>query len=199
MSKPSGDEDSFMHIRPIGGGNEVGRSCIILQFKGRNIMLDCGHHPGRQGIDGNPYFEYIEDPSEIDMILITHFHIDHCASLPYFTEKCTAPNPFAGRIFMTHATKAVMRMLLSDQIKLTQGTRPLYTEAELNACLEKIECIDFHQTVELKGVKFCATAAGHVLGACMYSIEIDGTKVCPPPFAALLRRPRPPADVFPWP
>jgi len=105
----SSDEEAYMHIRPIGGGNEVGRSCIILQFKGRNIMLDCGHHPGRVGIDGNPYFEYIEDPSEIDMILITHFHIDHCAALPYFTEKCTAPNAFAGRIFMTHATKVCQR------------------------------------------------------------------------------------------
>eukprot|EP01035_Chromulina_nebulosa_P022286 gene22286-28866_t len=35
-----------MTITPLGGGQEVGRSCIIVQFKGRNIMLDCGSHPG---------------------------------------------------------------------------------------------------------------------------------------------------------
>jgi cleavage and polyadenylation specificity factor subunit 3 len=35
-----------MVIMPLGGGQEVGRSCILLQYQGRNIMLDCGCHPG---------------------------------------------------------------------------------------------------------------------------------------------------------
>ena len=38
-----------MTILPLGGGQEVGRSCILLQFKGRNILLDCGSHPGMEG------------------------------------------------------------------------------------------------------------------------------------------------------
>jgi cleavage and polyadenylation specificity factor subunit 3 len=63
------------------------------------------------GIEGNgslPFFDSLDDPSAVDMILITHFHIDHAAALPYFTEK----TDFKGRIFMTHATKAVMKLLL---------------------------------------------------------------------------------------
>ena len=137
-------DDDTMCIMPLGGGQEVGRSCILLQYRGRNIMLDCGAHPGREGNDSLPFFDSLDDPSEIDLILITHFHIDHVAALPYFTEKTN----FKGRIFMTHATKAVMRLLLSDNIKLQTRSRPLYTDAELQSCVDKIEVIDYHQTME---------------------------------------------------
>jgi Cft2 family RNA processing exonuclease len=37
-----------MCIMPIGAGNEVGRSCIILKYMGKTIMLDCGIHPVSQ-------------------------------------------------------------------------------------------------------------------------------------------------------
>jgi len=163
-----------MKITPLGAGQEVGRSCILLQYKGRNVMLDCGVHPGREGSDSLPFFDNIEDIGSLDLILITHFHIDHCAALPYFTEKTN----FQGRIFMTHATKAVMKLLLSDNIRLnTRSARPLYTDKDLSACIDKCEVIDFHETREVRGVKFTATAAGHVLGAAMFNIEIDGKRI----------------------
>jgi cleavage and polyadenylation specificity factor subunit 3 len=114
----------LMTITPLGGGQEVGRSCIMLNYQGRTIMLDCGTHPGRRGESGLPFFDTIDHPEEIDLILITHFHIDHCAALPYFTERY----PFKGRIFATHATKAVMKLLLSDNIKLQNDENSLYTE-----------------------------------------------------------------------
>lgn len=113
-----------MAITPLGGGQEVGRSCILLQYRRRTIMLDCGSHPGREGTDSLPFFDSIDDPSEVDLILITHFHIDHCAALPYFTENTN----FKGKILMTHATKAVMKLLLSDNIRLQTRSRPLYSE-----------------------------------------------------------------------
>ena len=43
----SGD---YLEITPLGAGNEVGRSCIYLECKGRKIMLDCGIHPGKDGV-----------------------------------------------------------------------------------------------------------------------------------------------------
>lgn len=138
-----------MIIRPLGGGQEVGRSCILLQYRERNIMLDCGAHPGRDGNDSLPFFDLIDNPEEIDLILITHFHIDHVAALPYFTEKTN----FKGKVLMTHATKAVMKILLSDNIKLQSRSNMLYNEQDLQNCVEKIDTIDFHQTIDLKGIK----------------------------------------------
>lgn len=40
------EESDLLSIRPLGAGQEVGRSCIMLEFKGKKIMLDCGIHPG---------------------------------------------------------------------------------------------------------------------------------------------------------
>ena len=163
-----------MTITPLGSGQEVGRSCHVLEFRDMNIMLDCGIHPGYEGMNGLPFLDRIE-PERIDILLITHFHLDHAASLPYFTER----TGFKGRIFMTHPTKAVIRLLLGDYLRLLQmrnakSEEVLYTEAELLSCIEKIELIDYHQTVTVKGLTFYALNAGHVLGACMYWLDLGG-------------------------
>uniref|UniRef100_A0A8C4I6E2 Cleavage and polyadenylation specificity factor subunit 3 n=1 Tax=Dicentrarchus labrax TaxID=13489 RepID=A0A8C4I6E2_DICLA len=158
----------------IGAGQEVGRSCIILEFKGRKIMLDCGIHPGLEGMDALPYIDLI-DPAEIDLLLISHFHLDHCGALPWFLQKTS----FKGRTFMTHATKAIYRWLLSDYVKVSNISADdmLYTETDLEESMEKIETINFHEVKEVAGIKFWCYHAGHVLGAAMFMIEIAGVKL----------------------
>jgi cleavage and polyadenylation specificity factor subunit 3 len=64
-------------------------------------MLDCGLHPGLQGLAALPFFDEI-DPESVDLLLVSHFHIDHAASVPYFMQKTN----FKGRVFMTHPTRA---------------------------------------------------------------------------------------------
>lgn len=176
---------------PLGSGQEVGRSCHLLTFRGTTLLLDCGVHPGYDGMAGLPYFDRV-DPETVDVLLVTHFHLDHAASLPYFTER----TGFRGRIFMTHPTKAVVRLLLGDYLRLMTMKRGgsssssgagddnnsdvLYTEAELQSCVDKIELIDYHQTIDLNlpsGLKFHALNAGHVLGAAMFYIELGGRTV----------------------
>ena len=63
-----------------------------------------------------------------------------------------------GRIFMTHPTKAICGTLLKDFIKLSGGkdNEPLYRPADLTGALEKSEVVDFHQTVEVNGIKVMA-------------------------------------------
>lgn len=166
-----------MTVTPLGSGQEVGRSCHLLEFRGMNIILDVGIHPGYDGLNGLPFLDRIE-PDQIDVVLITHFHLDHAASLPYLTERTS----FKGRVFMTHPTKAVMRLLLGDYLRLMQmkNVKPedvLYTEADLQSCIEKVELIDYHTTVTVGGLSFHALNAGHVLGACMFWMEIGGRTV----------------------
>jgi cleavage and polyadenylation specificity factor subunit 3 len=169
--------EDIMCFTPLGAGQEVGRSCHILEFRDIKVMLDIGIHPGYDGLNGLPFLDRVE-LDQIDVLLITHFHLDHAASLPYLTERTN----FKGRIFMTHPTKAVLRLLLSDYLRLldmrnAKAEDVLYTEAELMSCIEKIELIDFHTTVSLPGISFYALNAGHVLGACMFFISIGGRSV----------------------
>lgn len=184
------DSDNFRFFG-LGGCNEVGRSCHIIEYKNKVIMLDSGVHPGLGGMNSLPFFDEY-DLSKVDILLISHFHLDHAASLPYVMQQTN----FKGRVFMTHATKAIYRWLLSDFVRVTtlfgggdgekqddetqqneSGSANLYTDEDLMMSFEKIETIDYHSTIEVEGIRFTAYHAGHVLGACMYFIEIGGVKV----------------------
>jgi len=48
-------------------------------------MFDCGIHPSDNDLSSLPYFDLI-NPADIDILLVTHFHLDHCGSVPYFLE-----------------------------------------------------------------------------------------------------------------
>jgi cleavage and polyadenylation specificity factor subunit 3 len=160
-----------MEIIPLGAGCEVGRSCVVMRFKGSTVMFDCGVHPAFNGLAALPYFDEFE-LSEVDLLLVTHFHLDHCGALPYFTEKTN----FNGRVFMTHATKAIYKILLNDYVRVTSAEEKLYDEQDLMRSMDKIELIDYHQVVQHKGIRFTALNAGHVLGAAMFNVEIAGVR-----------------------
>ena len=79
---------------------------------------------------------------------------------------------------MTHATKAIYKMLLSDFVKVSNtGGELIYKEADINDSMNKIETIDYHQEIEVEGIKFICYNAGHVLGAAMFMIEIGGVHI----------------------
>ena len=74
--------DDMLEIMPLGAGSEVGRSCVLAKYKGKSVMFDCGVHPGYAGIASLPYFDEV-DLSTVDCMLVTHFHLDHCAAVPF--------------------------------------------------------------------------------------------------------------------
>jgi cleavage and polyadenylation specificity factor subunit 3 len=86
---------------------------------------------------------------------------------------------FKGRVFMTHPTKAIYKLILQDFLKVSSIAvdEQLYNEQDVLKSMEQIEGINYHQTVLHNGIKFVAYNAGHVLGAAMFMIEIAGVKV----------------------
>lgn len=86
---------------------------------------------------------------------------------------------FRGRVFMTHPTKAIYKWLLSDYVRVSNISVDdmLYDEQDLIKSHERIEAIDFHQEIDVEGIRFTAYNAGHVLGAAMFVVEIAGVKV----------------------
>lgn len=174
------NNDTFKFIG-LGGSNEVGRSCHIIEFKGKTIMLDSGIHPAYRGMLSLPFFD-IYDLSKVDVLLISHFHLDHVASLPYVLQKTN----FKGRVIMTHPTKAIYRWLMKDFVKVTtiadeflvsDDSSNLYSDEDLINSFDRIETIDFHSTIDINGIKVTAYHAGHVLGAAMFQIDIGGINV----------------------
>lgn len=185
--KVTDDSENFKFFG-LGGCNEVGRSCHIIEYKNKVIMLDAGIHPALSGHSSFPFYDEY-DLSKIDVLLISHFHLDHAASLPYVMQHTN----FKGKVFMTHATKAIYRWLLQDFVRVTSigggvgkgagdggdntASTNLYTDDDIMNSFDRIDTIDYHSTMELDGIRFTAYHAGHVLGSCMYFIEIGGLKI----------------------
>ncbi|KAL9627533.1 MAG: hypothetical protein Q9164_007579, partial [Protoblastenia rupestris] len=100
--------------------------------------------------------------------------------LPYVLSKTN----FRGRVFMTHATKAIYKWLIQDSVRVSNSTSTssdlttqLYIEADHLATFPLIEAIDYHTTHTIASIRITPYPAGHALGACMYLIEIAGLNI----------------------
>ncbi|WVO24120.1 endoribonuclease YSH1 [Cryptococcus decagattii] len=175
------DEDApSLTITMLGAGQEVGRSCCVIEHRGKKIVCDAGLHPAQPGIGALPFIDEL-DWSTVDALLITHFHVDHAAALPYIMEKTNFKDG-NGKVYMTHATKAIYGLTMMDTVRLndqnpdTSGR--LYDEADVQSSWQSTIAVDYHQDIVIAGgLRFTPYHAGHVLGASMFLIEIAGLKI----------------------
>ncbi|KAF8567376.1 hypothetical protein P879_03590 [Paragonimus westermani] len=170
-----------IRIIPLGAGQDVGRSCILVSIGGKNVMFDCGMHMGYNDERRFPDFSYISDNQSLteylDCVIISHFHLDHCGALPYMTEVIG----YDGPIYMTHPTKAICPILLDDYRKITverRGEQNFFTAEMIYRCMTKVKCVYIHQTVKVDDeLEVQAFYAGHVLGAAMFLIRVGSQSV----------------------
>ncbi|XP_056279978.1 integrator complex subunit 11 [Pseudoliparis swirei] len=163
-------------ITPLGAGQDVGRSCILVSIGGKNIMLDCGMHMGYNDDRRFPDFSYITQNGRLteflDCVIISHFHLDHCGALPFMSEMVG----YDGPIYMTHPTKAICPILLEDFRKITvdkKGETNFFTSQMIKDCMKKVVPLNLHQTVQVDDeLEIKAYYAGHVLGAAMVLIKV---------------------------
>uniref|UniRef100_A0A2R5LD17 Integrator complex subunit 11 n=1 Tax=Ornithodoros turicata TaxID=34597 RepID=A0A2R5LD17_9ACAR len=169
-------------VTPLGAGQDVGRSCILLTIGGKNIMLDCGMHMGYNDERRFPDFSYITQDGgplneHLDCVIISHFHLDHCGALPFMTEMIG----YAGPIYMTHPTKAICPILLEDFRKIAverKGETNFFTSQMIKDCMKKVVAVNLHQSVQVDDeLEIKAYYAGHVLGAAMFHVKVGSQSV----------------------
>lgn len=171
-------------VTPLGAGQDVGRSCILISFGGKNIMLDCGMHMGYNDDRRFPDFSYLakEGPvtSYLDCVIISHFHLDHCGALPYLTEVVG----YDGPVFMTAPTKSICPILLEDYRKITidkldkQAALNFFKAEDIKACMKKVKTVNLHESYQVdEELSIKAYYAGHVLGAAMFEVRVGNQSV----------------------
>lgn len=165
-----------MNILTLGAGQEVGRSCIVANISSKIILLDCGMHIGYNDARKFPDFSHLSKFGNLDQIIdcviISHFHLDHCGALPYFTEIIG----YKGPIFMTYPTKAVLPILLEDCRKILSmksKDERIYSSEDIKKCLDKIIPLNMNESHEIeKDFIITPYYAGHVIGAAMFHIRV---------------------------
>lgn len=92
-----GEDATPLTITMLGAGQEVGRSCCVIEYRGKKVVCDAGLHPAHPGMGSLPFIDEL-DWSTVDAMLVTQwvervnwaddsFHVDHAAALPYVMEK----------------------------------------------------------------------------------------------------------------
>lgn len=170
-----------MNVLALGAGQEVGRSCVIANIGNKTIMFDCGMHMGYFDSRKFPDCQALSKTGNFDKIvsciLISHFHLDHCGALPYFTEVLG----YNGPIYMTYPTKAVLPILLEDCQKIlsmkNRGT-DIYSLEDIKKCMDKIIPVNMNETIEIsKDFIITPYYAGHVIGAAMFYVRVGNRSV----------------------
>lgn len=162
----------------LGGTGEVGASCHAVTCEGRTVLLDCGVHPKKDGRASLPAFELLNKSP--DAVIVSHGHIDHCGSLPYFS----AANP-RSLSYATTPTVPIMDRMLHNSVSVMQTLAqergiegyPLYTHEDVEKVIRRTYGIPFDQQFAVTHDGFFMAKffhAGHVLGSASVLLEAGG-------------------------
>jgi metallo-beta-lactamase family protein len=173
-----------LKIQFYGAAQEVTGSQHLLSVNGKKILLDCGLYQGRrkEAFEINRNLPF--NPAEIDVLLLSHAHIDHSGNIPNLVK-----NGFKGKIYTTSATVDLCQIMLRDSAHLQerdvtfvnkkrakQGKNlfePLYTEEDVEEAMSNFIGIQYDKAIEVApNVTATWRDAGHILGSAGISLEI---------------------------
>ena len=171
-----------MNLTIWGAAQQVTGSMHLLQTEQYQILIDCGLDYERNSSQEQNQ-EVPFNPAEIDVVILTHAHIDHSGNLPTLIRM-----GFTGQILCTHATKDLAEILLLDSVSIflskqrarakgksrkSQGPNPLYLQKHVQETIDKMVDIAFNkpfQITEHIAVEFIPI--GHLLGAAAVVLRI---------------------------
>ncbi|RMG95642.1 MAG: MBL fold metallo-hydrolase [Deltaproteobacteria bacterium] len=181
-----------MHIVFCGAAGTVTGSCHLVEVGGRRILVDCGLYQGGREVEQQNEEPFGFDPREIDAVILTHAHLDHCGRLPLLVRR-----GFRGRIYATAATYDLARLVLADAAHVMAEDARYESrraakrgEPEVFPLFDLVDVFDTidrfgpkvrygHGFEPIPGVRATFHDAGHILGSAFVELEIveDGEVV----------------------
>lgn len=173
-----------MEIQFFGGVREVTGSQHLIKANGKKILLECGLFQGRRAETYHRNLNFSYDPAEIDILLLSHAHIDHSGNIPNLVK-----NGFKGKIIATGATVDLCQIMLRDSAYIQEkdayfvnkfrkkkgepAVEPLYKTEDAEKALEQFFGIEYSSSYEIApGINATFTDAGHILGSASILLEI---------------------------
>ncbi|MEJ5339416.1 MAG: MBL fold metallo-hydrolase RNA specificity domain-containing protein [Aquificaceae bacterium] len=172
-----------MKVIPYGGAKTVTGSCFYVEARDVRLLIDCGMFQGLEERRNHEPFPF--DPKEIDYLVLTHAHIDHCGRVPVLVKE-----GFRGKVISTEPTAKLSRLMLLDAskvmyenyktaLKKLQRTGrvpepPLYEEYDVLEAMEFFRVrLPYNQDYRLsKGVSLRLRDSGHILGSAFVELEV---------------------------
>ncbi|PIR78319.1 MAG: MBL fold hydrolase [Candidatus Magasanikbacteria bacterium CG10_big_fil_rev_8_21_14_0_10_36_16] len=167
-----------MNIHFSGADREVTGSCHLLDTGKMKILIDCGMFQGGDFNEGLNHDSFPFDPKEIDVLLVTHAHLDHIGRIPKLVR-----DGYGGKIYATKGTKDLMPLIWYDAYNIMSydnrkfGYPVLYDETDVAEAQALCHGLNYHEELDLgNGVKAVWKDAGHIFGSAFIEITVDGKK-----------------------
>ncbi len=155
-------------VRVLGGGQEVGRSAILLEMAERRVMLDYGAMLSEE--EGGPQFPLTYPPKLIDALVITHAHLDHSGAAPVLYVSVAPP------LYTTSMTLSLSEILIRDFLKVSGYYLP-YEFEEFKRMRESAVIVRYGEEVQLGSLTLRFTNAGHIPGSASVMVSSGDASV----------------------
>jgi len=173
-----------MQIQFCGGAQTVTGSQILINVNGKRILLECGLFQGRREESYQRNLNFLFDPQTIDLVILSHAHVDHSGNLPNLVK-----NGFKGPIYATPATIDLCKIMLRDSAYLQEKDlewvnrikqrnhqpeiEPLYTIRDVEATIDQFAGVDYDRPFTVAPqVEAVLRDAGHILGSAGVHLEV---------------------------
>jgi len=170
----------------FGAARNVTGSCYCVEANGARVFVDCGYYQEREFKHRN-WDPFPVPPSDVDAVLLTHAHLDHCGMLPKLVRE-----GFKGRIYCTKATEDIAKIVLADSARIQvedakykqrrherEGRTPphpvvpLYTVEDAEACFSLFSTSNYNgSTAVADGMDAVFHDAGHILGSSSVELRV---------------------------
>lgn len=178
-----------MNIDFHGAARTVtGSKHLLTLDNGKKILLDCGMFQGMGKDTESMNASFGFEASSVDVLVLSHAHIDHCGLIPKLVKE-----GFKGPIFATPASRELAAILLEDSAEIQrddtkfinkkrarQGLppyEPLYDVADAMAALKLFQSVNYDEWTKIsEGVELLFTDAGHIIGSAAVHLKITGAR-----------------------
>ena len=175
-------------LRFLGAARTVTGSKYLLDTGSAKVLFDAGLFQGLKKLRERNWQAMPFAPSELDAIVLTHAHLDHCGYLPRLVS-----GGFSGRVFCTAGTKDLCGIVLPDSGRIQEEDAsnanrhgyskhhpalPLYTEADAFRALSLLQPVGYERPMPVApGVEVEFINAGHLLGSAYARVRVGGRTV----------------------